>query len=233
MKTPEDTQIILALDFDSQVETLNLVDKLEPTLCKLKIGKQLFMREGPHMIKNLRDRGYDIFLDLKFHDIPNTVVKACEAAADMGCWMINIHASGGKKMMEAVTNSFVKLKDPPLLVAVTVLTSMDEHEMKKAGFTKSIEDHAKILARLSYDAGLDGVVCSALEIESIKKCVGDQFIYVTPGIRYLDDLSHDQTRVVTPKEAKSLDSNYLVIGRSITRASDPLTKLEQISLDIQ
>ncbi len=233
MKTLKEAQIILALDFDSEVETLNLVEKLEPALCKLKIGKQLFVREGPKVIKKLKDKGFDVFLDLKFHDIPNTVVKACEAAADMGCWMVTIHASGGIKMMEAVTSSFARLESPPLLVAVTILTSLDGYEMEKAGFSKSIEEHAQILAKLSHKAGVDGVVCSALEIESIKKCVGEQFIYVTPGIRYQADLTQDQNRVVAPKKAILLGSDYLVIGRSITQAADPLSKLKQISLDIQ
>ena len=139
MKTLKVAQIILALDFDSEVETLNLVEKLEPALCKLKIGKQLFVREGPKVIKKLKDKGFDVFLDLKFHDIPNTVVKACEAATDMGCWMVTIHASGGIKMMEAVTSSFARLESPPLLVAVTILTSLDGYEMEKAGFSKSID----------------------------------------------------------------------------------------------
>ena len=230
IKTSKLQKIILALDFDSESETLGFVEKLEPNLCKLKIGKQLFVREGPRIVTSLIDRGFDVFLDLKFHDIPNTVVKACEAAADLGCWMINIHACGGRIMMETVANSFAKLKTPPLLVSVTVLTSFDYQEMKAIGIDKTIDNQAQLLAKLSYDSGLDGVVCSALEVKKIKESVGSKFIFVTPGIRLHSDAIHDQRRVVTPEKAILLGSDYIVIGRSITNDDDPLRKLKQINL---
>ena len=232
IKSSKAQKIILALDFNSESETLDFVEKLEPKLCKLKVGKQLFVREGPRIVKSLIDRGFDVFLDLKFHDIPNTVVKACEAAADMGCWMINVHACGGRIMMEAAANSFARLKNPPLLVSVTVLTSFDDHEMMRIGLNKTIVKQAKLLAKLSYDSGLDGVVCSAMEVKNIRKCVGNKFIYVTPGIRFLDDPKHDQNRVVTPEKAILLGSDYIVVGRSVTNDVDPLKKLKQMNLNL-
>lgn len=232
IKSSKAQKIILALDFNSESETLDFVEKLEPKLCKLKVGKQLFVREGPRVVTSLIDRGFDVFLDLKFHDIPNTVVKACEAAADMGCWMINVHACGGRIMMEAAANSFARLKNPPLLVSVTVLTSFDDHEMMRIGLNKTIVKQAKLLAKLSYDSGLDGVVCSALEIKNIRKCVANKFIYVTPGIRFLDDPKHDQNRVVTPEKAILLGSDYIVVGRSVTNDVDPLKKLKQMNLNL-
>lgn len=232
IKNSKAQKVILALDFDSESETLDLVERLDPKLCKLKIGKQLFVREGPRIVTRLIDRGFDVFLDLKFHDIPNTVVKACEAAADMGCWMVNIHALGGGTMMEAVANSFARLKAPPLLVSVTVLTSFDSQEISRIGLNKTIGNQVELLAKLSYDSGLDGVVCSALEVGKIKKSVvGSKFIYVTPGIRFLGDAMHDQSRVVTPERAILLGSDYIVIGRSITNDNDPLKKLKQINLN--
>ena len=231
-KNSKAQKIILALDFDSESETLGFVERLDPKSCKLKIGKQLFVREGPRIVTSLIDRGFDVFLDLKFHDIPNTTVKACEAAADMGCWMVNIHAFGGRIMMEAVANSFARLKAPPLLVSVTVLTSFDGQEISRIGLNKTIDKQVELLAKLSYDSGLDGVVCSALEVGKIKKSVGDKFIYVTPGIRFLGDAMHDQSRVVTPEKAMLLGSDYIVIGRSITNDSDPLKKLKQINLNL-
>ena len=232
IKSSKAQKIILALDFNSESETLDFVEQLEPKLCKLKVGKQLFVREGPRVVKSLIDRGFDVFLDLKFHDIPNTVVKACEAAADMGCWMINVHACGGRIMMEAAANSFARLKNPPLLVSVTVLTSFDDHEMMRIGLNKTIVKQAKLLAKLSYDSGLDGVVCSAMEVKNIRKCVGNKFIYVTPGIRFLDDPKHDQNRVVTPEKAILLGSDYIVVGRSVTNDVDPLKKLKQMNLNL-
>ena len=180
IKNSKAQKIILALDFDSESETLNFIERLDPKLCKLKIGKQLFVREGPRIVTSMIDRGFDVFLDLKFHDIPNTTVKACEAAADLGCWMVNIHAFGGRIMMEAVANSFARLKAPPLLVSVTVLTSFDGQEINRIGLNKTLDNQVELLAKLSYDSGIDGVVCSALEVEKIKKSVGSKFIYVTP-----------------------------------------------------
>lgn len=232
IKTSKAQKIILALDFDSELETLGFVEKLEPKSCKLKVGKQLFVREGPRIVTSLIDRGFDVFLDLKFHDIPNTTVQACNAAADMGAWMINIHASGGRIMMEAVANSFARLQNPPLLVSVTVLTSFDDQEIKGIGLNNSINEQAELLAKLSYDSGLDGVVCSALEVEEIRKSVESKFIYVTPGIRLPGEATHDQTRVVTPEQAILLGSDYLVIGRSITNDNNPLEKLRQINLNL-
>ena len=224
IKNSKAQKIILALDFDSESETLNFIERLDPKLCKLKIGKQLFVREGPRIVTSMIDRGFDVFLDLKFHDIPNTTVKACEAAADLGCWMVNIHAFGGRIMMEAVANSFARLKAPPLLVSVTVLTSFDGQEINRIGLNKTLDNQVELLAKLSYDSGIDGVVCSALEVEKIKKSVGSKFIYVTPGIRVSGDAMHDQSRVVTPEKAILLGSDYIVIGRSITSDKDPLKK---------
>ena len=232
IKNSKAQKIILALDFDSESETLNFIERLDPKLCKLKIGKQLFVREGPRIVTSMIDRGFDVFLDLKFHDIPNTTVKACEAAADLGCWMVNIHAFGGRIMMEAVANSFARLKAPPLLVSVTVLTSFDGQEINRIGLNKTLDNQVELLAKLSYDSGIDGVVCSALEVEKIKKSVGSKFIYVTPGIRVSGDAMHDQSRVVTPEKAILLGSDYIGIGRSITSDKDPLKKLKQINLNL-
>ena len=228
-----DPKIVIALDFDQLNLAKNFVDKLDPSLCKLKVGKEMFTYFGPEFVKYLVNRGFKVFLDLKFHDIPNTVSKACIAAADMGVWMVNVHASGGPVMMEQARiglESFGAQK--PLLIAVTVLTSMDRAQLLSIGLTNTPEQQVLRLAKLTRDAGLDGVVCSAQEASMLKQDIAKDFILVTPGIRPEGSHKGDQIRVMTPKAAIVAGSDYLVIGRPITQASDPLATLIEINNSI-
>lgn len=225
-----DPRIIVALDFDDEKQALALVNQLDPAKCRLKIGKEMFTHFGPALVKKLVGYGFDVFLDLKFHDIPNTVAKACLAAADLGVWMINVHASGGEKMMSTAREALDKLRtERPKLIAVTVLTSMSEAELRQLGVTASLEEHVKSLAALAHQSGLDGVVCSAQEASGLKSALGKDFQLVTPGIRPVSASSDDQTRIMTPEKAIKSGSDYLVIGRPITKASDPLKALCEIS----
>jgi orotidine-5'-phosphate decarboxylase len=228
-----DPKVIVALDFDNEKDALTLIEKIEPKECRLKVGKEIFTRFGPSFVKGLHNRGFDVFLDLKFHDIPNTVAKAVAAAADLGVWMVNVHASGGAKMMQAARNELERFKDDkPLLIAVTVLTSMDQETLRGIGFTSSIEEQVLRLAKLTQDCGLDGVVCSAQEAPILRKNVSNEFKLITPGIRPQGSDVCDQVRIVTPKQAIINGSNYLVIGRPITKANNPLEVLRAINKEL-
>jgi orotidine-5'-phosphate decarboxylase len=229
-----DPKVVVALDFNNQAEALTFVDKIQPSDCRLKVGKEMFTYFGPDFVKLLVQRGFDVFLDLKFHDIPNTVAKAVAAAAHMGVWMVNVHASGGKKMMEQAKQALVPFGDnAPLLIAVTVLTSMEQDDLLNIGITKSPADQVLYLANLSYQAGLDGVVCSAQEASTLKQALGKDFKLVTPGIRPVGTSVDDQKRVMTPQQAITIGVDYLVIGRPITKAADPCAVLTEINQSLR
>ena len=222
-------KLILALDFSKESDALQFVDKLDPNLCALKVGLEMYTWFGPSFVKKLIKRQFKIFLDLKFHDIPNTVAKACVAAADLGVWMLNVHASGGLTMMRAARAVLEPYGyERPLLIAVTVLTSFADSDLVEIGVQPSLSKQIDQLALLTKNAGLDGVVCSAFEVPSIKSCCGSAFITVTPGIRMPDDAADDQVRLATPGQALNLGSNYLVLGRTITQAVQPVQRLHEI-----
>lgn len=227
-----DPKILVALDYDNQAQALELVDKLKPELCGLKVGKEMFTLFGPEFVKALVSKGFKVFLDLKFHDIPNTVAKACKAAAELGVWMVNVHASGGSKMMHAARQAIEECDNRPLLIAVTLLTSMDEVAYSEIGFKRDLPEQVEHLASISKSAGLDGVVCSAWEAKRLKEQLGHDFKLVTPGIRPPGSDIGDQSRIMTPEQAIVAGSDYLVIGRPITKASDPLKALYDISESI-
>ncbi|MFO9158898.1 orotidine-5'-phosphate decarboxylase [Legionella pneumophila serogroup 1] len=215
-------KLIVALDYDNQDNALQLVEKLDPNHCALKVGSELFTLLGPQFVKELVRREFKVFLDLKFHDIPNTVAKACHSAAELGVWMMNVHAIGGLKMLQAARESLKTYgKDKPLLIAVTVLTSFEEAELASVGISNTLPEQATHLAMLAREAGLDGVVSSAHEVKIIKQKCGENFITVTPGIRLPNNLKDDQSRVMTPQQAIREGSDFLVIGRPITQASNP------------
>ena len=233
MQTPDNPRIIVALDFPSDQPALAMVDQLDPAKCRLKVGKELFTRSGPALVRDLQSRGFDVFLDLKFHDIPNTTSSAVAAAADLGVWMVNVHASGGEKMMTACRDRLESFgKDRPLLIAVTVLTSMGPEDLAGIGITDSPEAQVSRLATLTRNCGLDGVVCSAQEAPALKAEQGKDFKLVTPGIRPLSADKGDQQRIMTPTDALKAGSDYLVIGRPITQAADPLAALEAIHSEV-
>ena len=228
-----DQRLIVALDFPSEHSALALVDSLDPTLCRLKIGKELFTRTGPKLVEALHKKGIEVFLDLKFHDIPNTTSAAVAAAADLGVWMVNVHASGGEKMMTACRERLEAFgKERPLLIAVTVLTSMTARDLAAIGIDSSPEQQVSRLATLSRNCGLDGVVCSAQEASLLKREQGSDFKLVTPGIRPSSASKGDQQRVMTPADAIKAGSDYLVVGRPITQAEDPLAALQAIHNEI-
>lgn len=230
MKQSTTSQVVVALDYENRRDALSFVEKVTPEVCRLKIGKEMFTRFGPEFVSLLTHKGFDVFLDLKFHDIPNTVAKAVKAAADMGVWMVNVHASGGLKMMSAAKDILSSYgDDAPLLIAVTVLTSMDESDLLGINITKSANEQVMDLARLTQQAGLDGVVCSAQEATVLKAELGQDFKLVTPGIRPAGFAANDQKRIVTPEQAVKDGADYLVIGRPITKAEDPVAVLEQIN----
>ena len=225
--------VIVALDFPSEQETLQLVERLDPSLCRLKVGKELFTRCGPALVKQLVDKNFDVFLDLKYHDIPNTVAKACEAAADLGVWMLNVHALGGEKMMSAAREAVSRNgAEAPLLIAVTWLTSSGQAELDALGLEVTPQQMVSRLAAMTQNAGLDGVVCSAQEAPLLRQEMNEDFLLVTPGIRLADAKKDDQCRVVTPEKAVQDGSSYLVIGRPITQADDPCQVLERINNDL-
>jgi orotidine-5'-phosphate decarboxylase len=224
--------IIVALDFPSSEQALALVARLQPERCRLKIGKELFTRGGPALVEQLVAKGYDVFLDLKFHDIPNTVAAACCAAADLGVWMVNVHAQGGRRMMEAAREALDKSAHHPLLIAVTILTSMGEEDIHEVGLSGTPADNVKRLATLAQSAGLDGVVCSPQEVAMLRESISQDFSLVTPGIRPSWSAKGDQTRITTPADAMALGSNYLVIGRPITGADEPLEALAKIEAEL-
>lgn len=225
--------IIVALDYADKAAALQMAGRLDPTLCRVKVGKELFTRAGPNIVEQLVQRGFDVFLDLKFHDIPNTVGAAVAAAADLGVWMVNVHASGGPKMMEAARNALQSFgADAPLLIAVTVLTSMDATELQATGISDKPEQQVLRLARLARDNGMDGVVCSSWETQSLASNLGKDFVLVTPGIRLAGAAKDDQTRIATPAAALAAGSHYLVIGRPITQSPDPIATLRTIAEEI-
>lgn len=226
-----DSKVIVALDYADAASALKLVNQLDPALCKLKVGKELFTAAGPQLVEKLISKDFKVFLDLKFHDIPNTVAKACEAASNLGVWMLNVHASGGSAMMQAALEGVNKSSRKPYLIAVTVLTSMNQASLNEIGIEDSVENQVLKLARLTQQAGLHGVVCSALEAQLLKQHLPDNFMLVTPGIRPLHVNQDDQSRVVTPSQALHMGVSYLVIGRPITQAADPLKALEAINAE--
>ena len=227
--TSSEPRIIVALDYDNSNSALSLADQLNPNQCRLKVGKELFVAAGPQLVKSLSDRGFDVFLDLKFHDIPNTVAKAVSAAADLGVWMTNVHASGGTRMMTNAREAVENHGGDMLLIAVTVLTSMDDSDLQQVGINSVAGDQVLALANLSKQAGLDGVVCSAQEATHLKQQLGQDFKLVTPGIRLTDSASDDQRRIVSPVQAIEQGSDYLVIGRPITQAENPQQMLQKIN----
>ncbi|MCL1148362.1 orotidine-5'-phosphate decarboxylase [Shewanella sp. 10N.261.52.F9] len=224
-----DKPILVALDYDNKNDALQLIDQLDPEMCRLKVGKEMFTLFGPQLVTDIHSRGFELFLDLKFHDIPNTVAKAVTAAAELGVWMTNIHATGGLAMMEAAKRALEPYGDKaPLLIAVTVLTSMSDEELKLLGINVPASEHVLRLAALTKQAGLDGVVCSAQESSLLKAKFGQDFKLITPGIRPEGSDKGDQHRVMTPSQALTAGSDYLVIGRPITKAADPLKALQAI-----
>lgn len=228
-----DPKIIVALDYSDAQPALELVARLEPTLCRLKVGMELFTAARSRLIEQLMQRGFDIFLDLKFHDIPNTTAQACKAAAELGVWMVNVHALGGRKMMEAAREAMSLYTKSPKLIAVTLLTSMAQEDLADLGITAPPADMVLRLARLARDSGLDGVVCSAREAALLRQQCGSEFCLVTPGIRPADAAADDQSRIMTPCAALDQGADYLVIGRPITRAADPLQALQDIVKQIK
>lgn len=227
-----DPKIVVALDFAEAKQALAFIDRLDPALCRVKVGKELFTAEGPRLVEQLVEKDFGVFLDLKFHDIPNTVAKACEAAAKLGVWMLNVHASGGRAMMEAARNAVDKSTHSPLLIAVTVLTSMDQAALNEIGVSGELQDQVLRLALLTEQSGLDGVVCSAQEAPMLRNKVAQDFCLVTPGIRPAAASKDDQSRIVTPADALRQGSSYLVIGRPITQAPDPIQALQAIHAEI-
>jgi len=233
---PTDARVIVALDYRDAGQARDFVAGLQPGSCRLKIGKELFTRAGPELVKTFTGQGHDVFLDLKFHDIPNTVARACEAAAALGVWMLNVHASGGSKMMSEARKALDAAGESgvrqPLLIAVTVLTSMGAADLAELGIDASPEQLVLRLARLAQAAGLDGVVCSAREAALLRAELGDDFKLVTPGIRPQGAAMDDQTRVLTPADAIRQGSDYLVMGRPITQAADPVAVLAAVNQEL-
>jgi len=226
------SHIIVALDYADEKSAMELVNKLEPGSCRLKVGKEMFTRLGPRFVESLSAKGFDVFLDLKFHDIPNTVAGACAAACDLGVWMVNVHASGGRRMMEAAKEAINKSSHQPLLIAVTILTSLDAEDIHEIGYQGSPAENVQSLASLTQQSGLDGVVCSPKEVGSLRKAFADDFILVTPGIRPAGSAADDQRRTMTPAEAIQAGSNYLVMGRPITQADNPMDVLVSTEAEI-
>ncbi|MCK4086288.1 orotidine-5'-phosphate decarboxylase [Acinetobacter radioresistens] len=220
--------IIVALDAKSQYDALKIADQLDPSLCRVKVGKELFTHEGPSIVKTLQNKGFEVFLDLKFHDIPNTTAQAVCAAADLGVWMVNVHASGGRKMMETCVERLKAGQYPTQLIAVTVLTSQTRDDLRDIGLDIEPFEQVKRLAKLTQESGLDGVVCSAQEAPLLRKELGQDFALVTPGIRPAGSSADDQKRIVTPKQAMLDGSTHLVIGRPITQSTDPAGTLKEI-----
>ncbi|WP_137718544.1 orotidine-5'-phosphate decarboxylase [Methylobacillus flagellatus] len=227
-----DPKIVVALDYADAASALALASQLDPRLCRVKVGKELFTASGPQLIEALHKLGHQVFLDLKFHDIPTTVGKACEAASRLGVWMLNVHASGGIAMMQAAREGVLRSGQLPLLIAVTVLTSMDQQGLNALGVQRSVVEQVEHLAGMTQLAGLDGVVCSAQEAAMLRARHGKDFCLVTPGIRPADASLDDQSRVVTPQQALRDGASYLVIGRPITKAADPLLALQTIQASI-
>ena len=229
-----DPRVLVALDFDSAAAALALIARLDPRQCGAKIGSELFTAAGPAIVRDTAARGFNVFLDLKFHDIPNTVARACAAATRLGVWMLNVHAAGGRAMLTAAREAVAQnVRESggrrPLLIAVTVLTSLDEAALAEVGQGAEVAAQAMRLAALARDSGLDGVVCSASEARAMRDAFGAEFTLVTPGIRPSDAATDDQSRIATPQAALANGADYLVVGRPITRAADPLAALARIN----
>ena len=232
-----DPRIVVALDFATPDAALALAARLDPARCGVKIGKELFASGGPDMVRTLVARRFKVFLDLKFHDIPNTAAQACAAATRLGIWMVNVHASGGRAMLTAARRAVDDVareqgRRAPWLIAVTVLTSLDDAALREIGVEESTQAHVLRLARLTRDCGLDGVVCSAQEAAMLRSACGPAFKLVTPGIRLEGTAAHDQARVMTPEAAIAAGADYLVIGRAITAAADPVRALREINASL-
>lgn len=228
----KDPRVIVALDYASAAEALALAQRLDPKRCRVKVGKELFTVAGPALVEQMAARGFDVFLDLKYHDIPNTVASACKSAAALGAWMINVHASGGRTMMQAAREALAGLSKPPKLIAVTVLTSLGAEDLRETGQMEAPQVLVERLAKLAAASGMDGVVCSAQEASLLRRVCGPAFCLVTPGIRLADAAQDDQKRIVTPQLAIADGAHYLVVGRPITRAADPLAVLDRINADV-
>ena len=226
------SHIIVALDYADEKSALALVNQLEPDSCRLKVGKEMFTRLGPQFVETLTTKGFDVFLDLKFHDIPNTVAGACAAACDLGVWMVNVHASGGRRMMEAAREEIEKASHQPLLIGVTILTSLDTDDIHEIGYQGSPAENVHNLASLTQQSGLDGIVCSPKEVESLRRALPNDFLLVTPGIRPAGSAADDQRRTMTPAEAIKAGSSYLVMGRPITQADNPMDVLISTEAEI-
>lgn len=224
--------IIVALDYPGSKQALNLTRQLDPARCRIKVGKELFTRAGPGLVEQLASQGFEVFLDLKFHDIPNTVARACQAAVELGVWMLNVHALGGLSMMVAGREALANTPSRPLLIAVTLLTSMNQSSLVSIGLSGTPKENVLRLARLTQEAGLNGVVCSGLEAPALRQSLGEQFLLVTPGIRPLGTAAGDQQRILTPGEAMRRGASYLVIGRPITAAPDPMATLDDMEAEI-
>ena len=233
MSSTTDTRaVIVALDFASERPVLEFIERIDPASCRLKVGKELFTACGPQLVKRLVGAGFDVFLDLKFHDIPNTVARACAAAADLGVWMLNVHALGGRAMLEAAARA-IQGGGAPRLIAVTLLTSSGQRELDELGIAGDPPAVVRRLAQLAQASGLDGVVCSAREAAMLRRERGEDFPLVTPGIRPAGSQADDQQRICTPREAIENGSDYLVIGRPITQADDPHGVLLTINASIR
>lgn len=232
----DNKRLVVALDFPSAKQAVNLAQQLNPSICRLKVGKELYTRCGPAILESLHALGFEIFLDLKFHDIPNTTARACGVAASLGVWMVNIHASGGRRMMEAAMESVVQNAsngERTRLIAVTVLTSMERSDLAEIGIDVEPVEQVKLLAKLTQSAGLDGVVCSAQEASILRSELGSEFQLVTPGIRPADSQIGDQRRIMTPRDAIFAGSTYLVVGRPISGSSDPALAAENIQREVE
>ncbi len=230
---PNDPKLIVALDFATEAEALAMAKLLDPARCKVKVGKELFTAAGPALVRQLVSDGFDVFLDLKFHDIPNTVAGACRAAAGLGVWMVNVHASGGSDMMKAAREALERVPHRPLLIAVTVLTSLTDAALQEIGYESTATVQAQHLAQLAHASGADGVVCSVHEVAAIKRACGAAFRTVTPGIRLPGDDKGDQARIATPQSAIQQGADYIVMGRPITQSSDPRRRVHEVAAMLQ
>lgn len=229
----QDPKVLVALDYQHEADALAFVERISPAQCRLKVGKEMFTLFGPQFVRQLVAKGFDVFLDLKFHDIPNTVAKAVAASAELGVWMVNVHASGGERMMRAAKEALLSYGDKaPLLIGVTVLTSMEQSDLAGTGIDATPAEHALRLAKLTQNCGLDGVVCSAHEAKLMKETLGREFKLVTPGIRPEGSDAGDQRRIMTPPQAVSAGVDYMVIGRPITRSDNPQAALQAINASV-